>query len=341
MKKTLFFIMAVLVLISCAVQAKSKKDKKPDWLENPKSVYSEQLYLTAIGEGDSRNEAENYAAGNLAKIFETRVQTDETYSQRYQELMKGGKTTFEEEADVQKMVNLQAEQTLYNVQFSDSYTDQYGRVHVLAYLNRFKTGELYEEKINTNADRILFFLDLGDAASDPLMRYAAYNAAKTISLNNEILLSQLDIISPDTKEFLDLGYNHDEIVKMNAMAAKEVKFAMNIGNDQENKIGILIEDMFTDLGFVMSSDNLLLVEGEITFEQTDLGREDDNIFVRYDLQLKVKDPEGIVVAALTEKGREGHKTYLEARERAVRALEKKIRTSLKDRIISYLDSLVL
>jgi len=342
MKKTIIFLTIAVLTISCAAQAKSKKgkNKEPEWLTNPKSVYPEQLYLTAIGEGDSRSEAENYAAGNLSKIFEVKVDTDETFIQRYEELTRNEKTDFTESSDVTKKVNLQSGQTFYNLQFSESYTDKLGRVYVLAYLNRFKTGELYEEKINQNQEKISYYLDENEQTEDPLIKYAALTAAETFSTQNEILLEQLDIISPETKEFLELNYNHNEIVKQTSNAAHNIKFRTEIEGDKENKIGILIENLFTELGFVASQDNLLLIEGSVNFEETDLGRDDNYIFVRYDLQLTVKDTTGNVIAALTEKGREGHATFLEAKERCIRTINKKIENSLKKTIINYFNKLI-
>ena len=65
--------MLILIINACAVNAKSKKSPKPKWLTNPKKVYPEQLYLTAIGEGDTRSDAENMAAANLSKIFEATI----------------------------------------------------------------------------------------------------------------------------------------------------------------------------------------------------------------------------------------------------------------------------
>ncbi|MBN1327801.1 MAG: LPP20 family lipoprotein [Candidatus Cloacimonetes bacterium] len=341
MQKIIIYFLITLLLLSCAVQAKSKKSKDsiPEWLNDPKSVYPEQLYLSAIGEGDSRSEAENYAAANLAKIFESKVKTDELINQRYQELITTDDFSYEDQTDVSKSVQINSEQTLFNIQFAESYTDKLGRVHVLAYLPRMKTGELYEEKILNNAERIAYFLKSKDQDDDVLVKYSAVSAAAAISANNEVLLDQLSIISPDTKEFIQLDYQHDQIMKEASRAAKDIKFKLNITNDTDNKIGIIMDEMFTDLGFVMAEPAIIKVDGEITFEETELARDDDYIFARYELQLKIRDPQDNIIAALSESGREGHNTYLEAKERAIRTLKKKIRNSLQKKILSYFNNL--
>jgi len=340
MKKTLLLVLVSFILLSCAAQAKGKKDKAvPKWFENPKAVYPESIYLTAIGEGDTRTEAENYATANLAKIFESKVSTDETYAQRYKELTKDNETTFEDLTDVNKTVNIRSDQTLYNVHFAENFTDKRGRVNVLAYLNRMNTGDVYEEKINSNSDNIKYYVSKSEDSDDIRTKYAAMSAASIISSNNTILLDQLDIISPDTKEFIQLDYDHNEISSKAAEYARSIAFSIDISNDKDDKIGNIVKNMFTDMGFVMNLNSLLTVEGDISFTETELNRKDFQ-FVRYELSLNIIDPEGNIVSSLTEKGKEGHTTYYEAEERAVRKLGEKIKRTLNNKVTAYFDNLI-
>ncbi|MCK4312950.1 MAG: LPP20 family lipoprotein, partial [Candidatus Cloacimonetes bacterium] len=244
MKKILLVVLMLIILFT--LQAKKKKVKPPAWLENPKAVYSEQMYLSAIGEGDSRREAENIAAGNLSKIFESKVKTDETVVQRYMELTKGDEFTYEDQTDVTKSVNIQSEQTLFNIQFAESYTNEMGRVFVLAYLNRMKTAEIYGEKINKNTESVTYFTKLCDGSDDPMMKYAAMSAASAVGMSNEVLLEQLGIIFPTSKEMLEINYNYNDLMKKTAEVAKQLSFKIDIKNDTENKISILVEELLTD-----------------------------------------------------------------------------------------------
>jgi len=325
------------------MQAKSKKEtnSRPVWLENPKAKYSELLYLTAIGEGDSRNGAENMAAANLSKIFESKIKAEDATRQRYRELTIDHKTTTEDDLTVDKNVNIRSEQTLYNIQFADSYTDDLGRIYALAFLKRFETGEIYEGKIDKNAERIEYFSKQSKEANGILIKYAALNAASVVALHNEILLEQLNIISPDTKEFLELNYNYNDLVKETAELAKQVGFSINIQNDPDHKIGIAVESMLTDLGFVISEKGILEVVSDVLFENTDLHRDDDFKFVRYNFNLKIIDKSGNIIVSLFEIGKEGHTTYFEAQERAIRTIDKKIKKNLKKKLIAYFDGLVM
>jgi len=56
MKKITLIVMIALLLFACAPQQKTVKrgsGAKPIWLENPKQVYPDSQYMTAIGEGDT------------------------------------------------------------------------------------------------------------------------------------------------------------------------------------------------------------------------------------------------------------------------------------------------
>jgi LPP20 lipoprotein len=339
MKRNILYILMALLMFSCAVHAKKKKNKAPKWLENPKKEYPENMYLSAIGEADNRSMAENMAAGNLAKIFESNVKTDETYSQRYEELTKNGQTSYEDQSNVSKNVNIQSGQTLINVEYGDSYTNDMGRVFVIAYLNRMKTGQIYEEKIDENIAKIMYYKKLADESSDVLFQYAALGAAAAMSTNNEILLNQLGIIFPTSKEMLEITYNHADLMKQSAEIAKQISFKIKIKNDEDKKITILVEELMNDLGFVLSEEYLLYADGMVLFEDTDLQRKEK--FVRYELQLQVSDLYDNTILTLDEKGREGHISYSEAKARAIRTVEKRIKKQLKKKIISYFDNMVL
>ncbi|MDP8203584.1 MAG: hypothetical protein P9L95_03525 [Candidatus Tenebribacter mawsonii] len=339
MKKTILLSIILILILSCAAHAKKRKNSKPEWLKNPKSVYSEQMYLKAIGEGDSRSDAENMAAGNLSKIFESKVKAEETVNQRYMELIKNDKTDIEEQTDIIKNVNIQSQQTLFNIQFGESYTDDMGRVHTIAFLNRMKTAEIYESKINKNAARISYFNKIANESYDQLLSYASLSAASAVSSHNELLLAQLTIIFPSAIDMLEINYNHNEIVKNANAAAAEISCSIEIKNDEDNKITILLEELINDMGFVISAENILKIDGEILLEKTDLNR--DMEFVRYELQINVTDNNDNIIVSMSEKGREGHVSASEARARAIRTLSKKINRQLKKKLIAYLDGMVL
>lgn len=337
-----FLILITIFIISCAAQQKVQKrgNDRPKWLENPKSVYSEQQYLTAIGEADSHQEAQNIAAANLSKIFKMEVKADETTIQRAMELTTSEGTISEENFQVTKNVNVISGQTLMNVEYAESYTDNLGRTFVLAYLNRHKTAMIYEEKIEGSSEKISHYISKGKSEQDHIKVYAFYNAALIIAKSNEVLLDQLDVISPMDKEMIELPYNYNELESLVSEKAKNVTFGINIKNDEEGKIKIMLEEILTDYGFVTSHSPLLKIQGNVELEKTDLNREDGFKFMRYNLQIMISDNNSNIVAAFSKKGREGHTNFIEAKARIYRIIEKKIGKTLKRKINNYIDKLV-
>lgn len=337
MRKSVILVMSILLLTSCAAHAKKKKGR-PKWLQNPKLKYSEQKYLSAIGQGDSRKVAENMAAANLAKIFKSVIVADETISQRYQELTKGDEFQYEEETNVAKNVNIRSKQSLFNVQYGESYVDNLGRVYVIAYLNRMKTAQIYEAKIEKNAEKIAYYLNNELNTDNLIEKYASLNAASIISLTNEALQEQLQIIFPSALEILELNYDHQQLMQEAAQLSKKIGFSIDITNDPEEKLQILLKEMFTDLGFTLNNNPILKVKGNASFQKTDLKR--DLVFIRYELQLELKDNSGNTIAALSEKGREGHVSASEAKARAIRTLSRKIKGKFQKKVINYFDTLI-
>lgn len=342
MKRVIIIIIAFMVFACTGInnaEAKKKKTKNPDWLVNPNSVYPEAYYLVAVGEGDSRTDAENMAAGNLARIFESKVKADQTVSTRYNEIVNSKGTKSSETTDINTNVNVSSNQSLINLNFAESYTDAMGKVYVIAYMERMKTGSIYEERINEASSRIVKFIKESEQTKNYIRSYAYLNAATLFNAQVQVMMQQLEIISSSTKSMIELGYDDVELSKKLQFAADNVTFSIDIQNDQDNKIKIVLQDLFTSMGFKLSDSGLLKVKGQIDFSETDMKR-DDYIFVRYDLQLQIIDDREDVIAALNEKGREGHTSYSEALARTVRKLESKIDKKLQKKVVQYFDNLV-
>ncbi|MDY6915784.1 MAG: LPP20 family lipoprotein [Candidatus Cloacimonadota bacterium] len=339
MKKTIFYSLLVILVISCSVQAKTADKGKPEWLQNPKSVYPENRYLTAIGEGDTRSAAEDMAAGNLSKIFESEVSADQTVSERYYELISSEESEYEQQTDITKNITVRSRQKLFNIQFAESYTDNMGRVHVLAYIDRLRTAGIYEEKIDNNSMKVNSFLSQAEKSSDILKKYACYSAARVISKQNETLLQQLTIISPSSREIIQLPYNSHDILKSYQHAAENIKFVVEITNDPDNKVTILVKEILTDMGFVVGKPPVLIANGSLVINSTDLNRQDLK-FVRYELQLELSDNKNNSLITISDKGREGHVSENEAKARAIMTIENKIKVDLKKKLNEYFDRMV-
>jgi len=333
MKRLIILSSIALLLFSSFIFGQNK----PAWLENPASVYSNALYLTAIGEGDNRKAAENNATGNLALIFKSDIKVDNEHLDRFKEQF-GDKESFQHESNVTKKIKVSSNQTLFNVKFGESFTDNMGKVFVLAYIDKMETAEIYNEKIKANSEKIKFFLNTAEKSDDKLVVYSAYNAASLFSLDNQILKEQLRIISPEFGISEDLGYNENDIAKNFKDSAKNISVSINIENDSDSKATAFIKETINSFGFVINSNPLLTITGSVSYEKLDLDRKEK--FVTWNLFINLNDLSGNTIVSTTAKGREGSVSYDAAISRCINQIGKKVKLEFSQKLSAYFDSLV-
>ncbi|PID27873.1 MAG: hypothetical protein CSB55_07430 [Candidatus Cloacimonadota bacterium] len=313
-----------------------KSSEKPQWLTDIKSKYPESLYLASIGKGDSKNNAENNAAANLARIFESKIKVDETTIQRYSELSVNNKTDVSEEMKSNKSVSVSSGQTLFNVKFGEYFTDETGEVFTVAYAERFSTGDIYEQKIKYNSEQTEFFLAKADKSENNFQKFAALSVAEIFAETNKNLLNQLMIISPETAEFCKPEYSLSKIRQNKEEAAASVYYSVDIKNDSDGYIKDIFDEMLTDQGFSSGEDPIIEVKGNIEFKDVKLNRPEKFISYRANISIKNKDKD---IAFLRLKGREGSSDRERAQEIAFRSIQRKITREFTKKFYRYIDRL--
>lgn len=334
------FPAAALLAASCAATG-GRGDAgagKPPAVQRLSVGLAPERYLSAVGFGDTRAQAEKAAASELAKVFESRVRVEDSLVERYTELMSSKGASVSGQTDINRQTTITSAQTLYNLKYTESSVDAKGIVAVVAYMDRRETATVYLDKIGVNSGRVKFLEGEAGKTDDPVRHFALLGAAATIGVNNGILVDQLSIISQPAHKSVQLGYDLSSLQKQAADAAKKVGFAVRIKGDPDNRVSKLCEELFTDMGFVVSDKPVLTVDGTFTIEDTDLGRTDAK-FVRYDCTLSVRDGSGTSFATLVEKGREGHASTKEASARVLRTIKEKLQTELRRKLTAYFDSL--
>ncbi len=307
----------------------------PDWVANPKSVYPENQYLVAVGEGDTRRTAENAAAANLARIFEAHIESDERLLDQSRETGK----TFERTTDFTANINILSSQTLYNIQHAEAWQDDRGRVHAVAYLNRRKTAAIYRDKIDEQTTRVNFLLANARETEDLLKKYATLRAANRHAAEAKYLLRQLKVIHPPSVPDSTPSYTENKIRKALAETARQIRVQIAVQGDDAHRITSVLEELITRYGFVIGTPAVLKIVGSVSVDDTGQ-RTADLVFVRYTLALQVKEADGTTLISLSEKGREGHVSLAEARIRSFRTLENIIRPGGSQRLDTYFDTLI-
>ncbi|MDP8220535.1 MAG: LPP20 family lipoprotein [Candidatus Stygibacter frigidus] len=342
MKKYIVIITVLLMLFSCASNKAIKRAPRPDWLDNPEYKYPNTQYITAIGSGFSRSDAEKDAAAKISRIFRTEVSASETMEKRYEELTKNSVTTTDDFTRNTKNVTLTSNEALINMQFGESYTDDKAKVHTIAYLNRFETGGIYEEMISANSDQIIYYQNKTRELNDPLDIYAFYGAAWMITQKNEDLLRQYRIISPQMSSMFEVKYDKNSIKNNYIKTARDITFSLNIDGDEDDRIASIMKRIITGTGFqIVKSDGFISVKGSINMSPTDLQRDDNTVFYRWDMSLNLTQLDGNIILSLNPSGRAGSVSLEEARARVFIDIEKKLDKTLISDLNSWFDNIVI
>ncbi|MFP4565320.1 MAG: LPP20 family lipoprotein [Spirochaetaceae bacterium] len=354
---TMLALAAVVFLVGCAsgpgpagggasggssgdggVRTTAAGEPIPEWYENPKSVYPDDQYLSAVGSGDTRRSAEQDALGALSQIFEARVTVDNRVNERYREIAGASGNFSESDVRLANSVNVQSDQRLVNVQYGESFTDSQGRVHVIAYMNRMETGRVYRDLIRKNAAQIERFLEEAETEERILRRFAFVSAANVIAQSNRALIDQLQIISAPLAATLQLPYDEQAVAERRLDVASEMAYRVNVSGGAASRVEEVVAGALSSEGFVVSSGGPLLVRGSAELEAAEGGRYEE---VRWYLNLEFVGPDGSTVVAFNQQDRASGVTEDAARSFAYGDIETVATEDFVGQVIGYFDSLVI
>ena len=333
------FLLSILAFgLQMAAPPAGAQNEVPSWVSNPHAKYPDAEYLVAVGSGDTRRDAEESAASNLSMIFESSIKAENTLVERYKELSSAAGESLEKQSESGKNITITSNQTLFNIQYGESYTDDKGRTFVVAYLERSPTAEIYMTKINANAEQIRYYIDRSGSSATVPLKYAYLDAAAVVGKINKSLCDQLAIILPGENGKLSLDYDNDTLMSDWAAMAKKMVFSVSVEGDAGVKAAGFIKKSLSAQGFVVGHDPVLSLKGEASTE--DVVLDSPQKFVRWTYMIELLDDAGATLATFTENGREGHVTEKEARARAYRTMGAKLGVSLPRELAKFFDGLV-
>jgi len=198
-KKTVYFLISVIIILGCMpVQkiAASPEGKRPSWIDNPSKLYPDNEYLTGIGSGSTRKEAENDAFASLAKIFSVEIKVNQSTINRYLEEDVNGENKSTFSSLLSGRTSARSNQKIKNIKIERTFfSDNEGIYYVLAVLNRAETAALYRDEMRRNSNKIDTYYQRYQESGKKLQKLNFLN--KTISLTqvNLLLSEQYHIIS--------------------------------------------------------------------------------------------------------------------------------------------------
>ncbi|MCK4420384.1 LPP20 family lipoprotein [candidate division WOR-3 bacterium] len=313
----------VILLFGCATTEAAKGI--PEWVNNPNKAYPDGLYLSAVGSGSSREEAERDAMTSLSSIFSVDVTLDRRIIETYTEDRKG------KDIDVQHTFNLltksalKSENKLINVKVGKStFDEKTGTFYVLVYLNRMDTEPLYLKEIEKNDNLMYKYYNTAQGTEEKLKKFIYLKKAMQIATLNDGLRKIHRIITqfentptpPITKEDLN--------VLLEKLSSEIIAIIKVRGQYPEEFAGFLRE-VIQETGFTTGRENGdLIINATLKISPIDLPRKEK--FVRWRLLIDVNNAlTNTTMETFTREGREGHVSREAAGSRALREVKKTIK----------------
>lgn len=336
MRKIIAIIGLVFFLSACV--STPGPSGKPTWVDNKFIKYAESEFMVEIGQGSSLKDAKSNAAASLAQIFKTSIKVETTIQTRYKEFSSDGTVEASEKTNFDQDITQLADQELINVNFGESWTNDLGQVHVLAYIDRQKTASIYRERINENSNVVRNFISQTGGQSSVIREYAYYDAAYVVAQANQVLIEQLEIINLPMSKTIMKSYDMNDIRNNRKDLAISMVFRINIENDEEGKISSVLTDELTSFGFSVAPSGNLAVTGSISFEDVKLDNDMSN--KKFYLTVKIEDENGIPAVAIEKNDRITAVSESAVKSVTYREIEKVVKRDLIGQLVDYFDSFV-
>ena len=330
---TTLFI-SIFTIMSCASSQQSGSSQ-PAWVDDPYATYSESQYMAAVGSGSTQNEAQDQALAGLSRIFESRVDAEQTITEEFEEWEDGDEWFSESNVEVVNFSRISTDQDLVNAQVVETHLEDGGVWYALASLNRNETARVIRDRIEENRSKIS---DLEGAAENQSRIYrelGLLQQARNLALENEVLAQQRNTIRGGgaISGSEDLPRLSEKVRNV-----REECIVSIAGNSDAVDILPAVRDMFQQMGYIIGDSGVLEADVSFNPQYADLNR-DDAEFVRWTLSISVDDPDmGQSIATFSHDGRDGALSYSDALIRAEYSarqhIEQNFQTFIEESIIN-------
>lgn len=333
----ILIISIILPQSSCSQSSQLSKSRLPVWVNNPSQQFSENRYLMAVGSSSTRQGAKNQAQANLAKIFVSKVDVNESYVEKFEETTSSETgTSIRDNTQLITRSEIESDQQMKNVQIKELYEANDGRFYALAAMDRMDTSQLYTEEINRNKDYINSLRQKADQTNSKLERLIYVKQALLSARVNDMLKNQRAILSGHTTQ--GQGAALSEITQEYRQAKKECTVSIN-GREIPREVRSAISRELQNEGFTVISngeESVVKINLNLMIEPVDLNRPNHE-FMQWAFQVEAQNQEnGRWFSTYTAEGREGSMNKKYARRRSIQAVRETLSSEFSDFINSEL-----
>lgn len=316
---------------------------EPAWVSMPSKVYPTSEYITGLGYGQSEDQAEISAIENLASVFGQNIQSLSTATRHIAQVQGTVKAMTDFDArfseKIQRTVSIE---DLIGVRIAERCFDG-KKYYALAVMNKQEAGTMLVSTIKSNNAQIASLLSYDSDDEYSFSTYAQLDIARETAALNEALLKRLDVVnSQKAAELRPNCKSEIEIKKKMTEISKQIPICIKIeGDSSSNQVRRSLSKMLSSNGFKTSNleSERYCITGTISLsERTMKSGKTVHCLYAFDGQLKDTLLEENLLP-ISIQGREASIDRDDAINRAYRAIDSKIQTTVSSSFAAFLNSL--
>ncbi|MEL0629439.1 LPP20 family lipoprotein [Psychromonas aquatilis] len=138
-----------MLLASFVISGCSSSDSvaRPEWIDHASEKYPSNIYLSAVGQGSTRDRASQKAIANLLEIFSVKVKSESrTLTEGIKKESALG-VTLESSSTIRRSIATETEQAIQGAEIKESWLSPLGQYYVLAVIHRISAAQNLTESI--------------------------------------------------------------------------------------------------------------------------------------------------------------------------------------------------
>ncbi len=248
-KKSLFF---VLLVSFCTFLTFAAEKKVPDWFEHKELVFPSEFYISAIGEGLTKEEAEIKAISQISLFFNTTSEVSNDLLKKYSESEYGKNYYFSSSTQIQENSKITSSAEFFCVQFDTCfYLD--GKYYTLAFIERNAAFDVYNQQIKINTSILENLLLTAEDYNNPILGLEAAEQGVLIAdLTSELVKMARIVKRVSENYFLETENYIQRIYSALEICKKNLVFTLTVENDYEDLIYLTLSDLLENNGYSLS-----------------------------------------------------------------------------------------
>ena len=313
-----------MLFVSCG----SDSSNAPDWILSPSSVYPDADYVSAVGLGVTRQEAERDATAALTREIRQRVQAEIIAEQNVSNEGSGWTNT----SNLTSSVDTTSDVEITGITIQEVYSVRHGKDldwYALALIDRQQTGTYYKTKAMNNIEVINAKIKEAKKNPNTFSSAEILHQAVVLAEETDLYLDILSVVNNKIRSMVRPEYgNAQAIAEMERQMRAAVTVYIDVDQDVNGRVEAAFKSVLKKNSVTTSLDKdtasyVLVVN--VSFTPFEMSADVANKYARYTLDASmVESATGDTVFTFAENGREAHLTESEAVQRALRTTEQAI-----------------